>query len=111
MRTQTSQKSPKEVSRGKSSLVTLKNQEIGTLIKEDGTIYLRFGDTSYRPETDAALLEEAGILKQVERDGKVVKTLYIEEDSRSRIYLKEYLDTFSTLSEQGIDIAFAKKVR
>ena len=111
VRKKTLQESPKEVSQGKSSLVTLKNEEIGKLVKQDGTIYLQFGETSYRPDTDVALLEESGILKRIQRDGKEAQMLYIEEDPQSRIYLKEYLETFAALSDQGIDIAFAKKIR
>jgi len=111
VRRQTIQKSPEEVSQGRSSLVTLKNKEIGKLIKRDGIIYLLFGEKSYRPDTDIASLEKEGILKTIQRDGKEAKMLYIEEEPQSRIYLKEYLETFAALSDQGIDIAFARKVK
>ncbi|MBW1854370.1 MAG: hypothetical protein JRF49_11485 [Deltaproteobacteria bacterium] len=111
VRRQTIRKSPEEVSQGRSSLVTLKNKEIGKLIKRDGRIYLLFGEKSYRPDTDIASLEKEGIVKTIQRDGKEAKMLYIEEEPRSRIYLREYLETFSALSDQGIDIAFARKVK
>lgn len=111
VRRQTIQESPKEVSQGKSSLVTLKNKEIGKLIKRDGRIYLLFGEKSYQPDKDIASLEKAGIIKKIQKEGKETSVLYIEEDPQSRIYLKEYLETFAALSDQGIDIAFARKVK
>jgi len=63
------QESPKEVSQGKSSLVTLKDKEIGKLVKREGEIYLLFGEKYYRPDREIALLEKAGIIK---RDGIVI---------------------------------------
>lgn len=111
VRRQAIQESPKEVSQGRSSLVTLKNKEIGKLIKRDGNIYLLFGEKSYQPDKDIASLEKAGIIKKIQKEGKDTKVLYIEEEPQSRIYLREYLETFATLSDQGIDIAFARKVK
>ena len=108
---ETIQKSPEEVSPGHSSLITLKTKEIGSLIKRDGRICLRFGNHLYYPDTEIALLEKDGIIKEVSRDGKKSKVIYIVEDPKSRIYLREYLETFAALSNQGIDIAFARKIK
>ncbi len=104
------QKSPKEISRGTSSLVSLENRQIGKLIKRDGKIFLMFGDRVYSPDTDISILDIAGIIKTRVQNGREEKVLYIEEDPQSHIYLREYLDTFSALSHQGIDIAFAKRL-
>ncbi len=105
------EESPREVSQGRSSLVTLKNKEIGRLVKRNGKIYLLFGEKSYRPDTDLNLLEKLGIIKKIQKEGKESRVLYIAEEPQSRIYLNEYLETFAALSDQGIDIAFARKVR
>ena len=111
VRKQTIQESPKEVSQGKSSLVTLKNKERGKLIRRDGKIYLLFGEKTYRPDKDVSLLEGSGIIKKIQKEGKETRVIYIEEDPQSRIYLKEYLEAFAALCDQGIDIAFARKVK
>ena len=105
------QKSPKELSQGSSSLVTLRAEEIGRLIKRDGKVCLLFGEKAFYPDTDIALLEEKEIIKKVVREGRESRVLYIEEDAKSRIYLREYLEAFAALSRQGIDIAFARKVK
>ena len=103
-------KSPTEVSQGSSSLITLENREIGRMVKQDGKICLLFGEKIYFPDTDVSNLEREGIIKKVTRDGKESRVLYIVEDPRSRIYLREYLEAFSALSKQGVDIAFAQKL-
>lgn len=105
------QKSPTVTSPGTSSLVKLKNEEIGKLVKKGGIIYLLFGRNFYRPDEDVKSLEEKGIFKIIKDEaGKETKTIYIEEDPQSKIYLNEYLEAFKKLSDQGINISFARRV-
>ncbi len=44
-------KSPKEVSRGKSSFAVVGKDEIGRLAKKDGRVCIIFGEKAYYPET------------------------------------------------------------
>ncbi len=105
------QQSPTEISQGSSSLITLNTGQIGRLVKREEKVCLLFGEKTYFPDTDIAVMEKDGIIKQVSRNGRKAKVLYLKEDPRSSIYLKEYLETFSALSQHGIDIAFARQMK
>jgi len=105
------QRSPREVAAGTSSVVTLDSGDIGTLTRHDGRVCLVFENRRYDPATDITRLEEQGVIKTIQQEGRQTKVLYIEEEARSRIYLKEYLQTFASLNSRGIDIAFARRIK
>ena len=102
-------RSPGITSIGSSSLMKVKREKIGKLVKKRGTLSLVFGGKIYRPDEDLKLLAQAGIIKTIKNEmGKETKNIYVAEDPQSRIYLREYLETFKKLSDQGIDISFAR---
>lgn len=104
-------RSPNIASQGSSNLVKVRGGEIGKLAKKQGVLCLVFGGKMYRPDEDLKLLEQKGIVKTIKDEmGKETKMIYIEEDPQSRIYLREYLEAFRELSDQGIDISFIRRV-
>lgn len=109
MNRQTAQESPREVAAGNTSLVTLDTKRIGRLSRTDGQVTICFGREVFDPVADVERMKAAGFLQQSAGDDSWV--LYIEEEPGSKIYLREYLETFAGLSRAGIDVAFAKRAQ
>ena len=109
----TGQKAPRqESSSGKSSITSVSNEKIGKLIKENGQIYLLFGEKKYRPKEDLDMLEKDNIIVMVPgADDKKNRMIYIEEDRGSKVFLTEYLAAFQYLSQKGISVAFAERMK
>ena len=109
----TGQKAPiQESSSGKSTIASVSNEKIGRLIKENGQIYLLFGKKKYRPKEDLDQLEKDEIIIMTPgADNKKSRMIYIEEDRGSKVFLTEYLAAFQYLSQKGISVAFAERMK
>lgn len=96
---------------GSSTLKSLKQNQFGTLVKEDGQLVLRFGEESFRPQQDIErLLASSHLIIDQEESGKARKTLYLDAGQQQSVLLGEYLTSFQALNRAGISVAFAEKV-
>ncbi len=101
----------KEVS-GRSTLTAVSYTKIGRLEKKNNNIFLVFGKEFYHPQKDVKRLEKDGrLVVTTGKGGNENKLLYLEEDQAKMILLSEYLSAFHHLSEHGIGVAFAKRLK
>ena len=101
-----------QASSGKSTLASVDNNSLGRLIKQDGKVYIAFGDQFYNPASDLDRLRGDNRLAEDQiANGELRRLLYLEEGENSVIMLNEYLAAFQNLSNAGINIAFAKVVQ
>ncbi|MCP3872059.1 MAG: hypothetical protein GY699_02750 [Desulfobacteraceae bacterium] len=105
------QKSPDQGKKGSSGLTSLSKDTIASLEEVDSKIFLKFGQNLYDPEKDFEKLKKDNRIVTLKKDGKKEALfLYIEKKNQDSISLFEYLETFKTLSEKNVSIAFAQEV-
>ena len=107
------QKGPeRQTAAGHSKLAAVSGKKIGRLTKKDGELYLAFGREFYHPRKDLGRLEKDQRVSAItDEAGRQKKVLYLEEDRANKVLLTEYLTAFQNLSNQGISIAFAERVK
>jgi len=97
---------------GRSVLTAVPVEKIGQLAKKDGQLYLKFGKELYHPGRDLNRLKEERRISVVsDKDGRQNRVLYLEEEKANKVLLAEYLAAFQYLSQQGIGVAFAERVK
>ncbi len=103
----------KQENSGRSGIAAVSEGHLGKLAKKDGRLRLIFGKKSYDPQRDVENLESDKCIRVVRNDetGRNRKILYIEEDTENHVLLAEYLTAFQHLSHQGIDVAFAERIK
>jgi hypothetical protein len=102
------QTAPEHAQPGRSGFHKVSADHVATLEKNKEKLWLRFGDVRYDPLTDFEKLVQDGRLIK-DGDGEK-QMLLIEDTPGERIFLHDYLETFSVFSRQGVAIAFAKEV-
>ncbi len=108
---QSGQKAPQSSKVGRSQLAEVAAVNIGRLEKGDQGLVLIFADQSYHPWQDIERLTSDGrITVSEQEDGSSNRTLYLAADNAQKVSLVEYLEAFSFLGEQGINVAFADEV-
>lgn len=96
---------------GSSTLKNLKQNQFGTLVKEDGQLVLRFGNESFNPQQDLErLLASSYLITDQDDAGQARKTLYLDAAQQQTVLLGEYLTSFQALNRAGISVAFAERV-
>lgn len=96
---------------GQSSLVSVADHSLGRLVKKGTQIYIVFGNDFYSPITDIQRMETDSRISIVQgKDGKTQKVIYLEEKQSSKVLLEEYLQTFKTLSDRGVGVAFSERI-
>ncbi|MCD6292480.1 MAG: hypothetical protein J7M09_03365 [Deltaproteobacteria bacterium] len=106
------QKAPQSSKVGYSQIAEVDPVNIGRLEKDEQGLILIFGDQIYHPLQDLKLLTADGRITVSQQGyGSGERTLYLAADNAQKVSLVEYLKAFSWLGEQGINIAFADKVR
>lgn len=103
----------KQENSGRSGIAAVSEGHLGKLAKKEGRLRLIFGEKSYDPRKDVKHLESDNCIRVVRDDetGRNRKVLYIEEDTENQVLLAEYLTAFQYLSRQGIDVAFAERIK
>ena len=106
------QKAPQSLKAARSQVSEVSPAGIGRLEKGDQGIVLVFEGQRYQPWQDIDRLTADGRITISQRaDGGSDRTLYLAVDNAQEFSLAEYLAAFSFLGEQGINVAFAEKVR
>ncbi len=94
---------------GKSTLTAINIENIGSLKKTNGQLYLVFQDTAYDPLAEVGkLVEDNRVVILSNNDGQEKKYIYLEETNSDNVLLTEYLSAFQNLSSKGISVAFAE---
>lgn len=105
------QKSPVQRQPGKSVAVQISKDNIASLEVVDSRVYLRFGKALYDPVTDfEKLVRDKKIVTQ-SKNGKEQRLLYVSRENIRNISLSDYLETFKTLSERDVLVAFAGEIK
>ena len=94
---------------GQSTLTAVGVENIGSLKKTNGQLYLVFQDTAYDPLSEVKrLVEDNRVVILSNKDGQEKKYIYLEETNSDKVLLTEYLSAFQNLSSKGISVAFAE---
>jgi len=103
---------PQTLKAGRSEMASVRTTNIGRLEKRGGGLVLLFAGQAYDPVKDFARLEKDGrITATPGPDGKPRRTIYLDAGDADLVSLAEYLETFRFLGEQGVNVAFAERVK
>ncbi|MBN2705712.1 MAG: hypothetical protein JXR89_04640 [Deltaproteobacteria bacterium] len=105
-------KAPRSHQTGNSRFAAVENHKIGHLEKNGSEIKLVFAGRSYHPWRDLKALREDGRISRLKQaEGGEEEVIYLAADNINHVSLAEYFTAFRYLGEQGINIAFAEKLR
>ena len=96
---------------GGTILKDIKQNQVGTLVKQGDQLVLCFGKEIYRPQRDIErLLASTHLVTDFDKSGNTRKIIYLDAGQPQAVLLGEYLTSFKTLSRAGISVAFVEKV-